>query len=176
MAGLAAVSEAADRGDWEYALNLLEGCGPEKASAEGLELRARALYCAGDFEGSVSAWEDLHGLLVAENDLSGAAMAAATVAMFLMIDTGRVARLIPPHRSCGTSDITTPIAVDVTSTTHEPPAHQEYCRRPIPWPASTHSQPEKAERIGRNRSASNQRCPDSRDPRPDRNRPYPGAP
>jgi hypothetical protein len=91
MAGLAGVSEAADRGEWQLALDLLDACGTEQASAAGLELRARALYGAGDFEGSVAAWEDLHALLVAENDPSGAALAAAMVAMFLMMDTGLMA-------------------------------------------------------------------------------------
>ncbi|MDO8365033.1 MAG: hypothetical protein Q7V88_19240 [Actinomycetota bacterium] len=61
------------------------------AGAEGLELRARAAYGAGDFEASVSAWEDLHALLLAEGDVAGAAMAAAMVAMFLMMDTGLMA-------------------------------------------------------------------------------------
>jgi tetratricopeptide (TPR) repeat protein len=91
MAGLAAVSEAAGRGEWQRALDLLDGCGHEMSSAAGLELRAQASYGAGDFEGSVSAWEALHTLRVEEHDPAGAAFAAATVAMFLLIDTGLMA-------------------------------------------------------------------------------------
>ena len=90
-AGLAAVSDAVDRGAFTLAIDLLAGCGAEQASAQGLELRARALYGAGDFERSVAAWEDLHALLISENDRPGAALAAATVAMFLLIDTGLMA-------------------------------------------------------------------------------------
>lgn len=91
MGGLEAVRVAVDRGHWQHALDLLGEGGPEASSAEGLELRARALYGNGDFEGSVSAWEELHALLVADGDVVGAAMAAAMVAMFLMMDTGLMA-------------------------------------------------------------------------------------
>ena len=82
---------AVERGDWQVALELLAGLGPSSECAEGLELRARAAYGNGDFEASVSAWEDLHGLLVADADVTGAAMAAAMVATYLMMDTGLMA-------------------------------------------------------------------------------------
>jgi tetratricopeptide (TPR) repeat protein len=91
MGELAAVREALDRGEWQFALDLLGAVGSESNCAEGLELRARGAYGNGDFEASVSAWEDLHALLVAEGDATGAAMAAAMVAMFLMMDTGLMA-------------------------------------------------------------------------------------
>ncbi len=73
------------------ALELLAACGPAATSAEGLELRARAEYGNGGFEASVSAWEDLHSLLIADGDVAGASRAAAMVAMFLMMDTGLMA-------------------------------------------------------------------------------------
>ncbi len=82
---------ALERGEWQLALELLAGLGPSSECAEGLELQARAAYGNGDFEASVSAWEDLHALLVADGDVPGAAMAAAMVAMYLMMDTGLMA-------------------------------------------------------------------------------------
>ena len=91
MGGLAAVRAAVDRGEWAQALDLLAACGPEATSAEGLELRAQAEYGNGGFEASVSAWEDLHSLLLTDGDVAGAARAAAMVAMFLMMDTGLMA-------------------------------------------------------------------------------------
>lgn len=91
MGGLAAVGVAVDRGEWAQALDLLAACGPAATSAEGLELRAQAEYGNGGFEASVSAWEDLHSLLITNGDVAGAARAAAMVAMFLMMDTGLMA-------------------------------------------------------------------------------------
>ena len=91
MEGLGDVAVAVDSGEWAVALELLEGCGPAALTAEGIELRARACYGVGDFEGSIAAWEDLHLLHVANDDLPRAAMAAATVALFLLIDTGLMA-------------------------------------------------------------------------------------
>ena len=79
---------AVERGEWQVAVDLLGDCGPDEIGAAELELRARALYGAGEFEASVTAWEDLHAFNVAANDVPGAAMAAAMVAMFLMMDTG----------------------------------------------------------------------------------------
>ena len=94
MSGLDPLDEpraALERGDWQLALELLAAGGSEASSAEGLELRARAAYGNGDFEASVSAWEDLHALLVAEGDDIEAARAAAMTAMYLMMDTGLMA-------------------------------------------------------------------------------------
>jgi len=79
---------ALERGDWQLALELLAAGGSDARSAEGLELRAQAAYGNGDFEASVSAWEDLHSLLVAEGNDIEAARAAAMAAMYLMMDTG----------------------------------------------------------------------------------------
>ncbi len=91
MSGLAAVQVAVDQGEWIRAIDLLAACGPDAATAEGLELRAMAEYGNGGFEASVTAWEDLHSLLLDDGDVVGAARAAAMAAMFLMMDTGLMA-------------------------------------------------------------------------------------
>jgi hypothetical protein len=94
MSGLDPLDEpraAVERGDWQLALELLTASGSDTRSAEGLELRARAAYANGDFEASVSAWEDLHSRLVTEGDDIEAARAAAMIAMYLMMDTGLMA-------------------------------------------------------------------------------------
>jgi hypothetical protein len=91
MEEIAAVQAAVERGEWVQALELLAASGSAVDSAAGLELRAHAEYGNGGFEASVSAWEDLHTLLLAQHDVAGAARAAAMVAMFLMMDTGLMA-------------------------------------------------------------------------------------
>jgi tetratricopeptide (TPR) repeat protein len=78
------------RGDWSQALDALEIV-PATESAELLELRAAALYGAGDFEGCVGSWEDLHSLCVRRGDEIEAGRVAAMVAMYLMMDTGLMA-------------------------------------------------------------------------------------
>ncbi len=82
---------AVERGDWQFALDLLADGGSEAITAEGLELRAQAAYGNGDFEACVSAWEDLHSLHLAEGNDTDAARAAAMIAMYLMMDTGLMA-------------------------------------------------------------------------------------
>lgn len=91
MGALSAAHAAVDRGEWAQALDLIASSGPAATSAEGLELRAMAEYGNGSFEASVSAWEDLHALLLTDDDVVGGARAAAMVAMFLMMDTGLMA-------------------------------------------------------------------------------------
>jgi hypothetical protein len=88
---LAEVRAALDRGEWQAALDLLEELGPAGRTAAGLELRAHAAYGNGDLEATLDAWEELHGLLLAEHDDAGAARAAALLAMYLMMDTGLMA-------------------------------------------------------------------------------------
>lgn len=61
------------------------------SGAEDLELRAQAAYAAGDREGAVAAWEDLHARNVAAGDPVEAARAAAMVALLFLIDTGLMA-------------------------------------------------------------------------------------
>ncbi|MEZ5244154.1 MAG: hypothetical protein R2707_03590 [Acidimicrobiales bacterium] len=82
---------AVDRGEWQLAIDLLDAVGTQSESAAGLELLATAAYGNGDFEASVSAWERQHALLLTHGDEGGAAMAAAMVAMYLMMDTGLMA-------------------------------------------------------------------------------------
>ena len=60
-------------------------------SPELLEARAHDAYAAGDFEGCVESWEDLHSLQVALGDRGEAGRAAAMIAMYLMMDTGLMA-------------------------------------------------------------------------------------
>ena len=82
MSGLDPLDEAqaaVERRDWQLALDVLAASGSEATGAEGFELRARAAYGSGDFEAAVSAWEDLHSLLVAAGDDIGAARAAAMI-------------------------------------------------------------------------------------------------
>ncbi len=86
--GIDAARAAVERGEWGAALELLADDAGGTAGAEALELRAVAAYGAGEFEAAVAAWENLHRLFVAEEDLAAAARAAAMIAMYLMMDTG----------------------------------------------------------------------------------------
>lgn len=76
---------------WPEALTLIQEEGRSGWTPALLEQRALASYGAGDFEGAVVAWEEQHRELLGLGDPSGAARAAAMVAMFLMIDTGLMA-------------------------------------------------------------------------------------
>ncbi|NMD23290.1 MAG: hypothetical protein GYA65_03800, partial [Actinobacteria bacterium] len=82
---------AAERGDWQRALDLAASNGSAGSSAAWLELRAQASYGNGDFDGAVSSWEALYSLRLGEGDEVDAARAAAMLAMFLLIDTGLMA-------------------------------------------------------------------------------------
>ncbi len=82
---------AVELGDWTTALELLDSDADELDAAERLELRAQASYGAGEFEASVTAWEELHALHDRAGDDAEAARAAALVAMYLMMDTGLMA-------------------------------------------------------------------------------------
>lgn len=82
---------AVANGEWHHALDLLDEFGPAGNTAEGLELRAQAAYGAGRFETAVTAWEDLHSLLLEQGDEPESARAAAMIAMYLMMDTGLMA-------------------------------------------------------------------------------------
>lgn len=105
--GLAEPRAALERGDWQRAVELLADQGLVEGSPEGLELRAQAAYGNGDFESSISAWEDLYSVHLANDDPIEAARVAAMIAMYLMIDTGlmapvrgwlrRAERLLPEH-------------------------------------------------------------------------------
>ncbi len=77
-------SAALDRGDWQSALELLA----DDRTDEARQIRAAALYRAGDLEGAVGIWETLHSDRTKAGDPSGAAWAASMVALHLLIDTG----------------------------------------------------------------------------------------
>jgi hypothetical protein len=94
MTELAQARAALARGDWQVALDLVDGLGSDglgSDAAEVLELRAQAAYGNGDLEASVTAWEDLHALSLLAGDDVEAARAAAMIAMYLMMDTGLMA-------------------------------------------------------------------------------------
>jgi tetratricopeptide (TPR) repeat protein len=87
---VAVARRAIHDGQWGRALDALSG--PDAGSSpECVETRAEAAYGAGDFEGCVEAWEDLHALQVELGDRGEAARAAAMIAMYLMMDTGLMA-------------------------------------------------------------------------------------
>jgi tetratricopeptide (TPR) repeat protein len=77
-------------GRWREALDAVSD-EDVAVSPELLEVRAEAAYGAGDFEGCVGSWEDLHSLHVDGGDRAEAGRAAAMIAMYLMIDTGLMA-------------------------------------------------------------------------------------
>lgn len=56
-----------------------------------LQDRALAMYAAGDLDGCLLAWEQLHARCAASGDRLGAARAAVMVAQFLLIDTALMA-------------------------------------------------------------------------------------
>lgn len=83
---------AVDRGEWDQALEHLSATGEDVADgAEVVRLRGVAAYGAGDLEGAVGAFEDLYALHLERDERIGAARAAGTVAMYLMMDTGLMA-------------------------------------------------------------------------------------
>ncbi|HEX6423561.1 MAG TPA: hypothetical protein VFZ79_08790 [Acidimicrobiales bacterium] len=79
---------AIERGEWERALRMCTEGDDATSRSEVLELRAQASYGAGDLEGCVAAWEELHRLAESTGERAGAARAGAMVALFLMMDTG----------------------------------------------------------------------------------------
>jgi tetratricopeptide (TPR) repeat protein len=84
--------EAAARGDWEEAYDLLV-----KADADGLlgpaelPLLGEVAYAAGHLDVSIEAWEHTHTLSVQAGDQVAAAGAAIRVAMHLLLDTALMA-------------------------------------------------------------------------------------
>ncbi|MGH2382777.1 MAG: transcriptional regulator, partial [Candidatus Limnocylindria bacterium] len=84
--------EAASRGDWEEAFDLLM-----KADADGLAAPAdlpvlgEVAYAAGHLDVAVEAWERAHAACVDAGDTIAAAGAAVRVAMHLLLDTALMA-------------------------------------------------------------------------------------
>ena len=84
--------DALARGDWAGALALLRQAAERRAlSADELDLMARAAYGAGELEAAISAWEQLYAEGNLVGDSAGAAQAAVTIAMYLLMDTGLMA-------------------------------------------------------------------------------------
>ncbi|MBY5161306.1 hypothetical protein [Salsipaludibacter albus] len=83
---------AVDRGDWQTALDHLAHASVDVTDRpEVLRLQGVARYGAGDLEGAIGAFEDLHALHRDRGEAVDAARAAGTVAMYLMMDTGLMA-------------------------------------------------------------------------------------
>ncbi len=80
------------RGEWAAALDLLRSEQSRRPlAADDLGLLGRAAYGAGEFEAALSAWEQQYAVCCGRADDAGAAAAAATVAVHLLIDTGLMA-------------------------------------------------------------------------------------
>jgi tetratricopeptide (TPR) repeat protein len=84
--------EAAARGDWEEAYELLS-----KADSDGLlgpadlPLLGEVAYAAGHLDVTIEAWERTHALCVQAGDAVAAAGAAVRVALHLLLDTALMA-------------------------------------------------------------------------------------
>jgi tetratricopeptide (TPR) repeat protein len=89
---VAGAREAAARGDWEEAYDVLV-----KADADGLArpadlaLLGEVAYAAGHLDVTIEAWERAHALFVRTGDPVAAAGAAVRVAMHLLLDTALMA-------------------------------------------------------------------------------------
>jgi tetratricopeptide (TPR) repeat protein len=92
QAHLERARDAASRGDWRAAYDLLV-----RADAEGhlepddLALLAQAAYASGRLETTIATWERIHAVSLAAGDRVAAAGAAVRVAIHLLIDTGLMA-------------------------------------------------------------------------------------
>ena len=76
----------------EAALERLRRLDADRGLApDELEELAHAAYASGDLEGAVTAWERLHAHHLGTGEHVGAAWAAASVALYLMMDTGLMA-------------------------------------------------------------------------------------
>ncbi|WP_081788335.1 hypothetical protein [Candidatus Blastococcus massiliensis] len=88
----AAAGTALARGEWTVALDALRLIGEQRRlSAVELDMLARSAYGAGEFELAITSWEQRFADRQAAGDLPAAAATAATIAMYLMMDTGLMA-------------------------------------------------------------------------------------
>ena len=86
------VGEALAGADWTAALDLLRTAREQRAlSLPELDALARAAYGAGEFELAITSWEQAYAGYQELGDEAGAASAAVTVAVYLLIDTGLMA-------------------------------------------------------------------------------------
>ena len=84
--------EAASRGDWQQAHDLLvRADGDRSLDAADLPLLADVAYAAGHLDVTIEVWERAHAQAVREGDRPAAAGAAARVAMHLLFDTALMA-------------------------------------------------------------------------------------
>lgn len=84
--------EAASRGDWQHAHDLLvEADVGQSVDRADLALLADVAYAAGHLDVTIEVWERVHALAVREGDCVAAAGAAARVAMHLLFDTALMA-------------------------------------------------------------------------------------
>ncbi|MFL5894042.1 MAG: transcriptional regulator [Thermoleophilaceae bacterium] len=79
--------EAAARGDWEQAYELLTQVGATSLRPADLPLLAEVAYAAGWLDVAIETWERAHNACLEAGDRVGAAGAAVRVAMHLMFDT-----------------------------------------------------------------------------------------
>lgn len=83
---------AIDRRDWRDAVQHLSTADVDRGHhPELIRLRGVAAYGAGNLEGAVGAFEELYAWHLERDEPIGAARAAGTVAMYLMMDTGLMA-------------------------------------------------------------------------------------
>src|SRR5919201_5546266 len=83
-----AAREAAARGEWEEAYELLQKADAEGlAGPEDLGLLAEVAYAAGHVDATIVAWERAHAACLQAGDSVSAAAAAVRVAMHLLFDT-----------------------------------------------------------------------------------------
>jgi tetratricopeptide (TPR) repeat protein len=84
--------EAAARGDWEEAYDLLMKADTDGLAGPGdLPLLGEVAYAAGHLDVTIEAWERTHTLCVQAGDPVAAAGAAVRVAMHLLLDTALMA-------------------------------------------------------------------------------------
>src|SRR5215213_3589605 len=84
--------EAASRGDWQQAYDLLvEADGGRSLDGADLSLLADVAYAAGHLDVTIELWERAHAENVQAGGVVAAAHAAARVAMHLLFDTALMA-------------------------------------------------------------------------------------
>jgi tetratricopeptide (TPR) repeat protein len=90
--GVQRAREAAARGEWEEAYDVLVKAAPEGlAGPADLRLLGEVAYAAGHLDVAIESWERAHALGVQAGDPVAAADAAVRVAMHLLLDTALMA-------------------------------------------------------------------------------------
>src|SRR5215213_10043209 len=90
--GVQRAREAAARGEWEEAYDVLVKSAPDGLAGQAdLPLLGEVAYAAGHLDVAVEAWERAHALGVRAGDPVAAAGAAVRVAMHLLLDTALMA-------------------------------------------------------------------------------------